>query len=234
MCKIRFCDSSFKILTKLNEKSILKHLELCGRECYQSGAKTTKDSCYSFVKRLIDNSEGSVLEHSSFSVKFICTRSLSHQLVRHRLCAFSEQSQRYCNYATKVPIYFIIPLWIPENDREFLLNYTVDSSIRFTDLPDLSEDTLNWLELVLDSVKTYNRLIKIGLKPQEARSVLPNSTKTAIVCTTNIREWRHILKLRTSKRADPEIKELMGLLLKELKIQLPVLFNDIGEENETN
>ena len=136
MCKIRFCDSSFKILTKLNEKSILKHLELCGRECYQSGAKTTKDSCYSFVKRLIDNSEGSVLEHSSFSVKFICTRSLSHQLVRHRLCAFSEQSQRYCNYATKVPIYFIIPLWIPENDREFLLNYTVDSNIRFTDLPD--------------------------------------------------------------------------------------------------
>ena len=230
MCKVRFCDSSFKILTKLNEKSILKHLELCGRECYQSGAKTTKDSCYSFVERLIKNSEGSVLEHAGFSVRFICSRSLSHQLVRHRLCSFSEQSQRYCNYATKVPIYLIIPLWIPENDKEFLRNFVIDvENYMVQERPDLSEDTLNWLETVMESIRSYNRLIRIGLKPQEARAVLPNSVKTAIVCTTNMREWRHILDLRTSKRADPEIRELMQELLKELKVQLPVLFNGIGE-----
>lgn len=234
--KIKFVFPKFKINAVLNEKKILKHLEKCGRRCYQSDNKITKDSCYKFVSNLITRGHESVLEHFSFSVTFICSRAISHQLVRHRISSFSEQSQRYCNYAKKVQLQVIIPHWISEKDKEILAKagtitvYPVDweqEIYNYIYFPNVSEETLVWADSIGHSAESYRELVQAGFKPEEARSVLPNSIKTEITMSANIREWRHMLKLRTSPAADSEMRELMIPFLKQLKESLPTLFNDI-------
>ena len=234
--KIKFVSPKFKINTSLNEKKILKHLEKCGRRCYQSDGKITEDSCYKFVSNLITRGHESVLEHFSFSVTFTCSRAISHQLVRHRISSFSEQSQRYCNYTSKVQLQVIIPHWISEKDKEVLAkagtiivslpNYDQDE-YDYIYFPNVSEETLIWADSIGHSVEAYRELIQAGFKPEEARSVLPNSVKTEITMTANIREWRHMLKLRTSPAADSEMRGLMIPFLKQLKEILPTLFSDI-------
>ena len=220
----------FQILSHLNERSILKHLERCGRTCYKSEDKITDESCYKFIKMLLSRGHESVIEHFAFSVKFICSRAVSHQIVRHRLCSFSEQSQRYCNFETKVKIGIIQPYWINESDAKKIKDREFKSVWYVPDT--LSPACKAWLESIIDSVNNYGIIMRSdkNIPPQEARSVLPNSTKTEIVCTANLRQWRHILKLRTSKGADPEIKEIMIPLLNKLKEKLPTLFSDIEVE----
>ena len=229
--KIKFVLPSFKIQTSLNSLRILKHLEKAGRTCYQSEKKITNNSCEKFIKGIINRGHESVLEHFSFSVVFTCSRAISHQIVRHRLCSFSEQSQRYCRFGSKVQLQVIIPHWIPEQDKEFLLKLSTYNIGPIDDIyenfQNLSTETLLWFHTIANSVDSYEGLLEAGFKPEEARSVLPNSIKTEIVVTANIREWRHILKLRTSPAADSEMRELMIPFLKELKTKLPIIFDDI-------
>jgi thymidylate synthase (FAD) len=152
-----------------------------------------------------------VLEHSLLIVKITTARSISHQLVRHRLCAFSQESQRYCNYSKD------------KFDNEI----TVIRPAEFAD--DSSFD--DWLESCLTAEQSYFAMLSKGLKPEVARAVLPNCTKTELVMSANYREWRHILKERTSSRADPSMRKLMGSLLSELHSKIPVVFDDIKDNS---
>lgn len=204
---MRIIKPSYKIITKI-DNSILKTIELAGRLCYKSEDKITDDSYIEFIKMLINKGHHSVLEHSSISVIFICDRGVSYELVRHRLCAFSQESTRYCNY----------------NTDKFNKNIT------FIDIGSFIKDGHNyniWQSAIIDAEIHYHDLIRSGEKPQIARAVLPNSLKTEIMVTTNIREWRHIFKLRTDETAHPQMRELMIPLYEELSHKLYPAFENL-------
>lgn len=192
-------------------------IEKAGRTCYKSEDKMTVNSCDQFIEKIIKNGHHSVLEHSALMVKFICDRGVTHELVRHRLCAFSQESTRYCNY--KGGVTFVIPPWIDLSEGE----HTVDLSLQ----PEEVDESILWLLHMKWSELTYIKLLSRGWSPQQARSVLPNSLKTEIVVTANFREWRHIFKLRCSKAAHPQMRELMWPLLESLVILIPGIFDDI-------
>ncbi len=207
---MKIVDASYEILTDIDEMDVLRHIERIGRVCYKSEDRITDDSCVAFVKMLIDRGHEAMIEHYSFSVKFICDRGVSHEIVRHRLASFAQESTRYCNYAKNgysSDIVFIRPLFYPDGCEMFL----------------------RWERACKESEKQYILMIQQGATPQEARSVLPNSLKTEIVMTANLREWRHFLRLRTSKHAHPQMRELAVPLLEELKQRIPVVFDDIEE-----
>ena len=202
-------EQNYKILTPINKEVIYSMIELAGRTAYKSEDKITVGSAEKFIKGIIKSGHESVIEHFNISVRFITDRGVTHELVRHRLCAFTQESTRYVNYYKK-GMQFIKPVFW-DLDTPFYKQ---------------------WEYSMLATEGVYNNMISKGAISQEARSVLPNSLKTEIVVTANIREWRHILTLRTSKAAHPQIIALMKPLLAELKEKLPVLFEDIGVEGE--
>lgn len=198
----------------------LERIEDAGRTCYKSEDKIEEGSAEKFVKMIIKRGHLSVLEHSYMTVRFICDRGVTHEIVRHRLAAYSQESTRYCNY--KGGVTFIIPPWIDsiqsgEYDHAWL-DFNGDK---------LPERDYEWLWCMENCSDTYVNLLNFGWSPQQARSVLPNSLKTEIVMTCNLREWTHVFSLRTSKAAHPQMRELMIPLLKEVKTLVPVIFDDI-------
>ena len=200
---------SYEIIDKLDGAAILKKIELCGRVAYKSEKKINSASSLAFVDGIIKRGHESVLEHFSFSVRFICDRGVTHELVRHRLVAYTQESTRYCNYNKRGMTVIAPPFW-----DAGLLQYAI------------------WFNVMEQCEDTYNTLIEKGNStPQEARSVLPNSLKTEIIATANLREWRHILKLRTAKTAHPQMRQLMVPLLQELKDLIPIVFDDIKVED---
>ncbi len=202
---------SYEILTPIDRVQILKHIELCGRVCYKSEEKMTEDSASGFVSMIQNRNHESVLEHFSISVRFICNRGFTHELVRHRIASFSQESTRYCNYSKDKfgnEITVIEPAWF-ENDM--FANSIEGRKIRWADAMKYAE-------------KCYFDLIEAGMKPQYARGVLPIDLKTEIVITANLREWKHIFKLRNSKAAHPSMQELMGPLQEEFHKNLPEIF----------
>lgn len=227
---------SFEIIQIMSNNgdkfSPLKLIEYAGRVCYKSEGKITKNSSKEFIKKLMKSGHHSVIEHSSMSVKFICDRGVTHELVRHRLCSFSQESTRYCNY--KGGVTFIIPPWL---DRLIPGEYTKETyqdcfkpKSSKTDLyGNWTKNTLykTWITCMLDIEEKYINLIHAGWSPQQARSVLPNSTKTEIIVTTNLREWRHIFKLRCSKASHPQMRELMQPLLSECNYLFYPIFDDL-------
>ena len=210
--------SSYDILTPISEGGIeeLKHIEKIARVCYKSEDKISEDgsSAKKLIKNLIDRGHEAMIEHSSLSVKFICDRGVSHELVRHRIASFAQESTRYCNYA---------------NDK-FGNELTFIEPFFWTNC-DLYYD---WKAAMRAAEKSYLYLIERGAQPQEARSVLPNSIKTEITITANYREWRNFFKLRTAKAAHPQMRELTIPLLAELKERIPVIFDDIIVEEDKN
>ncbi len=200
--------AGFEIIDELNGSEILKKIELCGRVCYKSEGKIKEGSAEKFVAAIIRNGHESVIEHVSFTVKFIVDRGVSHEMVRHRLASYSQESTRYCNYS--------------KDDFQ--------SEITFIEPYYLAEGSPGWMEWMLAmeaAEKAYFNLLNIGHSPQEARAVLPNSLKTEVMMTANLREWRHFLKVRTSKAAHPQIREVAIPLLHELQRLIPVVFDDI-------
>jgi thymidylate synthase (FAD) len=164
----------------------------------------TEGSSERFVKMLQSRGHESVMEHINITVRFICDRGVSHELVRHRLAAYTQESTRYVNYGKK-GLSVIDPVVFNKN----------------------SEKHAVWEEAMQQAEHFYNRLIEMGAKPEEARTVLPQSTKTEIVTTCNIREWRNIFRLRTSPAAHPQMREIMIPLLEKFQAEMPVLFGDI-------
>lgn len=235
---------SHQILDKLTYDT-LRRIEEAGRTCYKSENNITDTSAESFVRMLISKGHESVLEHKTISVRLVTDRGVTHEIVRHRLASFSQESTRYCNYHSGKhgnQCTFIIPDWAhniepgiyhtewPEDDLD---SGIIGSSYNFSGgLPDwfgisaFEEDI--WFNHMANAEHDYNLMVQMGMKPQDARSVLPNSLKTEIVVTANIREWRTILKQRTSNAAHPMMRQLMIPLLKELKSsEIGVLFEDI-------
>jgi len=200
---------SYQIL-RLPSEEDLKLIELAARTCYKSEDKITHNSWERLVKKLVEMGHESVLEHSIITVKFYCDRGISHELVRHRLASFSQESTRYCNYS---------------KDR-FHNQITVIKPFYLS-----KEQYKVWRQCVEECERAYFKLLKLGCKPEEARAVLPTSLKTELIMSANIREWRHILRLRTSRRAHPQMRELMIPLLQELKQKVPIVFDDIIVQN---
>lgn len=205
---MRIIKPSFEILDEINGEVILKKIEKIGRVCYKSEDKITDDSARKFVSKILKSGHESVIEHEKVSVRIICDRGVTHEIVRHRIASYSQESTRYCNYNNEKfgnELTLIKPLFWEEDSKEYKL----------------------WLETMQTIEDTYNRLIEAGAEPQQARSILPNSLKTEIVVTMNLREWRHFFKLRTAKRAHPQMREVACALLEEFKKRIPVIFDDI-------
>lgn len=198
----------------------LELIELAGRTCYKSEAKITPGSAINFVDKILQSGHHSVIEHAFASVKFITDRGVTHELVRHRLCSFSQESTRYCNYGSD-HIQFIRPVWM----QEWAVG-RYDSSGELSD--NLDGGSRLCLSFFLEAESYYQSLVNdYKWRPEQARSVLPNGLKTEIIVTANLREWMHIFKLRCSSKAHPQIRELMLSCLEGFKKEVPVLFNDL-------
>lgn len=205
---MRIVSPGFEILTPVDSEAILKHIELCGRTCYKSEKKITDESCRTFVQSIIKRGHEAVLEHFNITVKFICDRGVSHEIVRHRLASYCQESTRYCNYSKD----------------DFSGEITVVEPFY------LQPDTLAynaWKEACEAAEAAYFRLLEWGCTPQEARAVLPNSLKTEVVMTANLREWRHFFKLRCAPAAHPQMREVATPLLADMQKKLPIVFDDI-------
>lgn len=193
-----------------NGVDILKRIEECGRVCYKSEDKITEDSAMGFVANLVKMGHEAVLEHVSITVKFICDRGVSHEIVRHRMASYCQESTRYCNYSKDGfgrEITVIKPCFLEEDSTPYQI----------------------WKHACQDAEDAYFNLLLSGCIPQEARAVLPNSLKTEVIMTANLREWRHFLKLRCSSAAHPQMREVAGQLLHMMRSEIPVVFDDIKE-----
>lgn len=208
---MRIIEPSFEILDEINGEELLKKIEKVGRVCYKSESNITQDSASKFITNIIKSGHESVIEHEKVSVRIICDRGVTHEIVRHRIASYSQESTRYCNYANEKfgrELTLIKPIFWDEDSEEYMC----------------------WFETMQKIEDSYNFLIEKGVKPQEARSLLPNSLKTEIIVTMNLREWRHFFKLRTSLRAHPQMREIACAILDEFKKKIPVVFDDIYYE----
>lgn len=205
----------YEIITPIDYESVLCELERIGRVCYKSEDRITDDSAAEFLSRIVGSGHESVIEHSRLTVKFICDRGVSHEIVRHRIASYSQESTRYCNYMKDKfgsELSFIRPYFWNDDPEKYSI----------------------WEETMQQIENSYNKLIECGAKPEQARSILPNSLKTEIVVTMNFRSWRNFFRLRTSGRAHPQIREIAVPLLRELAEKMPVFFNDIAEQLPEN
>lgn len=191
-----------------NRKDLYEQIELAGRTCYKSESKIHRGSAEQFIKNILQRGHEAVIEHGSITVRFICDRGVSHEIVRHRIASYCQESTRYCNYSRESfgeEITVVAPANLPEG----------------TDAYDI------WVHAMKYSEDVYFKLLCCGCTPQEARSVLPNSLKTEIVVTMNPREWRHFFKLRCSPAAHPDMRKL-ALIARDMFIEnWPALFEDL-------
>lgn len=203
---------SVEILTPINGERILNYIETIARTCYQSQQSNNN---HNLVKSLIRSEHFAMLEHYGITVKFITDRGISHEIVRHRLASFAQESTRYCNYIKDKfgnEISVIKPQELVKGSFEYIV----------------------WKKQCEQAEKAYFKLVDNGVKPETARSVLPTSLKTTIVMTANIREWRHFLNLRaigTTGKPHPDMQALAIDLLNQFKSKIPILFDDIKEND---
>lgn len=208
---MKIVEPGVEIITPVDGNQILKHIEAVGRVCYKSEDKITDQSAAKFVKGIISRGHEAVIEHFNITVKFITDRGVTHEIVRHRIASYAQESTRYCNYA-----------------KDKFSNEI--SVIKPTDIAAGSAEYEVWKRQMQDAEQAYFQLIGLGCKAQTARSVLPTCTKTEIMVTMNLREWRHFIRLRSSKAAHPDIRILAIDLLGQFKEKIPVVFDDIEAE----
>ena len=211
---MRIVKPSFEIINMTGGSSLelLKVIEQAGRVCYKSEDKITMDSHEKFIKSIINRGHEAVIEHGVVTCKIVCDRGVTHEIVRHRLASYCQESTRYCNYSKEGfgnEITVIEPCFL--NDKG-------------------SDMWCYWLSACQQAESSYLHMLKNGASPQEARAVLPNSLKTEIVMTMNIREWRHFFKLRCSPAAHPQMREVAKMGLQQMYEVLPLLFSDLYEE----
>ena len=204
---------SYQILSEINPLAQLKLIEKIGRICYKSEDRITKDgqSAKNLISNLLKWHHEAMIEHSFLSVKFVCDRGITHELVRHRIASFAQESTRYCNYTGDKfgkQITVIEPFFYKKGSKKYAA----------------------WKKACSEAEKAYFKLLAEGSTPQEARSVLPTCLKTEITISANFREWRQIFRLRCASDAHPQARELLVPLLKELKTKIPLIFDDIQFE----
>nr|DAM28915.1 MAG TPA: Thymidylate synthase complementing protein [Bacteriophage sp.] len=200
-----------QIYKDFDGQKVLQKIEAAARTCYKSEGKIQEGSAAKMVASLIKSGHEAMIEHASVTVKFVVDRGISHELIRHRLASFAQESTRYCNYSKDdfgSEITFIIPEY---------LEYK-------------SEGWNIWKESMKQAEDAYFKMLDFGLSPQQARAVLPNSLKTEVVMTANLREWRHFFKLRalgTTGKPHPQMLEVAVPLLEDMKNLIPVVFDDL-------
>ncbi len=205
---MKIIEPSVELVDDFDAIAIMKKIERAGRVCYKSEGNIKDDSAEKFIRGIIKRGHESVIEHATISFKIICDRGVTHELVRHRLASYSQESTRYCDYSAGKfggELTFIKPCFWRDDDENFLL----------------------WKETMARLEEIYLTMRKNNARPEEARSILPNSLKTEIFVTMNLREWRHFLKLRTAKAAHPQMREVALKIYKILVEKLPAIFDDI-------
>lgn len=206
----------FKIVSAPSEEVMYKLLADAGRICYKSERKSANSDRIFLRNRIADGHE-SILEHATISVLLTCDRGVSHELVRHRIASYSQESTRYCNYAKDKFDSQVTYINIAEGA-------TLDPNIH----PDkLHAIVLEWYNACEDAERHYFRMLELGATPQISRSVLNNSTKTEIMVTMNIRSWRNFFRLRCATVAHPQMRQISTAMLETFKELWPVLFDDI-------
>lgn len=225
---MKIIEPYIKLEDNINGEEILKKIERIGRVCYKSENNIKEGSAERFVSNLINRHHESVLEHVSISVRVICDRGVSHEIVRHRLASYSQESSRYCNYSNDKfgnELTFIKPCWFI-NSLDYLNKYAKDKT--YENSEDLLEGEFDWINAMQSIEDNYFILIKDDeWTPEEARSILPNSIKTELVMTMNLREWRHFFKMRCDKAAHPQMREIAYMILDTFKTNIPIIFDDI-------
>lgn len=199
---MRIIKPSVSIESNISYEEALRIVENATRVCYKSEDKIKEGSAEKLIKGIIKAKHFGCIEHVSLTVKFICDRACSHQLVRHRLMSFNQKSQRYCK----------------EDNLEVIK-------------PDGLKNTAIWLESCRQAENAYAELIRRGEKPEVARGVLPNSTATEIYATANLREWRHFFELRCDRTAQKDIRMLALELLCQMFEKYPVFFEDLVDKH---
>lgn len=199
-----------EILSTEDYESMIKRIEIAGRTCYKSENNMNDSSAEGFIRTIMNKNHESVLEHASVTVKVVCDRGVTHEIVRHRIASYSQESTRYCNYSKDKfgkEITVIEPCFLEGNTEKYDL----------------------WLKTCEDCEKAYFEMLDMGATPQEARSILPNSLKTEIVMTLNVRSWRNFFELRNSKAAHPQMREVAKMIFDEFKVKYPIFVYRICE-----
>ena len=205
---MKIIEPSVELAQDLNAAEIMRHIERAGRVCYKSESNISDTSAEKFIANIIKSGHESVIEHVSITFKIICDRGITHEIVRHRLASYSQESSRYCDYSGDKfggELTFIKPCYWNDDDENYLL----------------------WRQTMAVIEQVYLKMRENGARPEQARAILPNSLKTEIFMTANLREWRHFLKLRTSKRAHPQMRQIALKIFEILNSNLPVIFSDI-------
>lgn len=234
---------SYVLLTQFQPLELLQDIERAGRVCYKSEERITSNSAVAFVRSLISRGHESVLEHRSLSVAITCDRGVSHELVRHRLASYSQESTRYCNYGNK-GLTFVIPPWCYGVEEGTYRVLVLDDpkemptlQVRCNDQEDfrnvqLLDCNVTWMTAMHEAEANYLALLEQGWRHELARALLPNSLKTEVVMTANLREWRHVFRMRASRPAHPQMKQIMRPLLADFAARLPEVFEDVRQEVE--
>lgn len=205
---MKIIEPNVSLEQEIETEKIMKHIEKAGRVCYKSENNISNDSADIFIRNILKRGHESVIEHISITFKIVCDRGVTHEIVRHRIASFSQESTRYCNYSQDKfgnELAFIKPCFWSEGSENFEL----------------------WKDMMEKIEERYFELLGNKVPPQEARSILPNSLKTEIYVTMNLREWRHFLKLRTSKAAHPQMRQIAIMIYDIFAEKLPIVFEDI-------
>lgn len=209
---MKLIEQSVKLEDNIDKQELLQKIERAGRTCYKSEGCITKDSASKFIQRIIKAGHLSVIEHGNITLRIVCDRGVSHELVRHRIASYSQESTRYCNYGNDKfnnELKFVMPII----DKKH--NIDTDTYMR------------EWEITMSHSEKQYINMVANGILPEYARQILPNSLATEIVVTMNLRNWRHFLELRMGKTAHPQIRDVAFKVFDVLNKELPEIFGDL-------
>lgn len=221
---------SFDFVCRPDAELILNTIETAYRICYRSESTGNRND---FIKSKIAIGHESPLEHANISVIVTTNRGVTHEIVRHRIASYCQESTRYCNYSKDKfdgQITFIRPEWCSEDVLGAWDFSKYDALLESTSISDLDTYEISWIRDCLTTESNYLQIIKHGYSPQQARDVLNNSVATKIMVTMNIREWRHFFKLRalgTTGKPHPEMQQFTIPMLLEFKNTVPVLFEDL-------
>ena len=206
---------SVEIIDMKDYDEMIRKIEKIGRVCYKSEGNITEESAERFIRNILKRGHESVIEHEAVTVRMICDRGITHEIVRHRIASYSQESTRYCNYSGDK---FGNEITVIDIAGGF--SYDLNNE---TDLQKYEA----WMRAMENAEKSYFELIELGATPQEARSVLPNSLKTEIVVTMNLRSWRNFFRLRCDSHAHPQMREVANIAHDLFKKRLPIFFDDI-------
>ena len=212
---MKITNPSVEIIDMKDYDSMIKKIEKIGRVCYKSENNIKEGSAERFIAGILKRGHESVIEHEDITVRMVCDRGVTHEIVRHRIASYSQESTRYCNYS------------IDKFGNEITV---IDLASGFKyDLNDPADQAKYkvWNEAMEAAEKYYFQMLELGATAQEARSLLPNSLKTEIVITMNLRSWRNFFRLRCDSHAHPQMREIAIMAFKVFKEKLPVFFSDM-------